>query len=66
MWKPVKYSSNYLSEVLKMTQEQYGPENDISNADFLRHQYFENPAGDAVIDLAVDAESGEFAGQYIV
>ncbi len=66
MWKHVKYSPDYLSEILKMTQEQYGHENDISNADFLRHQYFENPAGDAVIDLAVDVESGELAGQYIV
>ena len=35
-----------------MTQEQYGPENDISNQAFLQHQYFENPAGDALIAVS--------------
>lgn len=66
MWKHMQYSSDYLSEILKMTREEYGPENDISNLDFLEHQYFENPAGDAVIDLAVDTQSGALAGQYLV
>lgn len=66
MWKHQEYSPQYLNEILAMTQEQYGSDNDISNLDFLQHQYFENPMGDALIDLAVDPDSGDLAGQYVV
>lgn len=66
MWDHKTFSLDDFPAVLTMTREQYGPENDISNQDFLQHQYFENPAGDALIDLAVDAEAGTLAGQYVV
>ena len=66
MWSHQTFLANNLSAILQMTREQYGPDNDISNEDFLRHQYFENPAGDALIDLAVDVEGGALAGQYVV
>lgn len=66
MWKRVDYSSQYMDDILKMSLEQYGPENDISNSDYLQHQYFNNPSGDAVIALAVDRDTGTLAGQYIV
>ena len=65
MWSHQTFSANNLSAILQMTREQYGPDNDISNEDFLRHQYFENPAGDALIDLAVDVEGGALAGSTL-
>ena len=66
MWDHKTFSSDDFPAILAMTREQYGVDNDISNEDFLQHQYFENPAGDALIDLAVDAENGALAGQYVV
>ena len=66
MWDHKTFSTDDFPAIITMTQEQYGPENDISNQAFLQHQYFENPAGDALIDLAVDAENGALAGQYVV
>lgn len=66
MWNHKFFSIDDFPAILAMTREQYGPENDISNLDFLQHQYFENPGGDALIDLAVDAENGALAGQYVV
>ena len=66
MWKHTAYSVGYLEKILEMAQEYYGPENDIANRDFLLHQYFENPSGDAIIDLAVDKDNNVLAGQYIV
>lgn len=66
MWDHKTFSSDDFPAILTMTREQYGPENDISNREFLQHQYFENPAGDALIDLAVDAENGRLAGQHSV
>ena len=49
-----------------MTVEQYGSENDIADQNFLMHEYFENPAGDAVISLAYDDAQMTIAGQYII
>ena len=65
-WKPILFTQERFFELLEMTREYYGAENDISQGDFLRHEYFENPAGDALIDLAVDRESDKLAGQYVV
>ena len=66
MWKHHKFSDEYFSQIITMTKEQYGENNDIAHEDFLHYQYFKNPAGDAIIDLAVNEETGEIAGQYIV
>ena len=66
MWKHQKFDMKYFPQMLSMTIEQYGKDNDISNEEFLVHQYFQNPAGDALIDLAVNEETNELAGQYVV
>lgn len=66
MWKPKNFEWKYFPQMLSMSKEQYGAENDIANEEFLRHQYFDNPAGDALINLAVNDENGELAGQYVV
>lgn len=55
-----KYS---IDEMIAITKENYG-EIEISNYDFLKWQYDENPAGEAYIKLAYSGE--ELAGQYIV
>lgn len=66
MWNAIEYDKRYLNEMLKMTVEQYGAENDIADQKFLMHEYFENPAGDAVISLAYDDAQMTIAGQYIM
>lgn len=66
MWKAIEYSAEHFDEMIEMAREQYGKENDIANADFLQHQYFENPAGDALMDLAWDEDNSALAGQYVV
>lgn len=66
MWKAIEYTPEYLPQILDMTKEQYGEDNDISNVDFLQHEYFENPAGDALISLALDEQKRTVAGQYMI
>lgn len=66
MWKDIKYSNEYFESMLEMTQSHYGSENVISQEDYIQHEYFENPTGDAVISLALDSEKKRLAGQYIV
>ena len=41
MWNAIEYDKRYLNEMLKMTVEQYGAENDIADQKFLMHEYFE-------------------------
>lgn len=66
MWKSIEYTQENLSEVIDMTIEYYGEDNDISKRKFLEHEYFENNAGNAFIKLAYDEENKVLAGQYVV
>lgn len=66
MWKNVTYNPEYLNDMIEMTIENYGPEETISNKSFVQHEYFENPVGDALIELALDEEKKMLAGQYLV
>lgn len=66
MWKIIDYSKEYFSEMIEMTTENYGKNNDISNNDFIEHEYFSDPAGDAYVKYAYDFEKSTMAGQYIV
>lgn len=66
MWNIIDYQNKYFQEMLEMTIEYYGADNDISNCDFIRHEYFLNPVGEAFVKLAYDIEKHCMAGQYIV
>lgn len=65
-WRPLAYTSDHLEEMIEMTQEYYGVENDIAQRLFIEHEYFKNPSGNALIDLAWDEEKKVIAGQYVV
>lgn len=66
MWEPKAYDHSYFNSIIDMSIDNYGPDNDICDPAFLKHQYFENPAGDALIELAIDPRNGNLAGQYVV
>lgn len=59
-----KFSKADLFDMEKMIQEYYG-DIEISKDIFLKHQYFFNPAGNALIKLAYDFEKCILAGQYV-
>ena len=65
MWETVRYTSKDLSEMIEMTRSYYG-DIEIANRDFLKWQYEDNPAGQALIMLAKDPDQNVLAGQYIV
>ena len=54
----------HLEELVALARVEYG-ESEIANANYLRWQYLDNPAGKAVV-VAARAYSGELAGQYVV
>lgn len=63
-WKVSEYEDNDLNGMISITKENYG-DIEISNEDFLDWQYFNNPAGNALIKLA-KSKSNEVVGQYII
>lgn len=65
MWTAVKYLPKNLVETIEMTREYYG-DSWISDREFLKWQYEDNPAGSAIIQLARDKETDQLAGQYVV
>lgn len=66
MWESITYTTDKLQEMLEMTEEYYGADNDISKRKFIEHEYFANTAGNACIKLAYDSEKKILAGQYVV
>jgi len=66
MWTHIDFSPEYTSEILQMYREYYGSDNEITRQKFFQHQYFENPAGDAILNLAVDEKMQTVAGQYAI
>lgn len=66
MWEPKTYDPSRFDDMIEMSLEYFGPDNDVCNVEFAKHQYFRNPSGDALIELAVDPDNGMLAGQYVV
>ena len=66
MWEPRTYNKSFFDDMLEMSLEYFGPENDVCNAEFATHQYYGNPSGNALIELAVDPANEVLAGQYVV
>ncbi len=66
MWESIEYDSSRFDDIIKMSIENYGIDNDICDSLFIKHQYFDNPAGNALIELAIDPNEDYLAGQYVV
>ena len=65
MWESVKIEDKkLLCQIADMTKEYYGDENDIANEDYLEHEYFCNPEGNVLMQIAWNPEKKEVAGQY--
>lgn len=63
-WSVSEYTKENLSGIIDITMENYG-DIEISNKDFLQWQYFNNPAGKALIKLA-KSDDNEVVGQYVI
>ncbi len=65
MWQPCEYQPSDLTSMLELARDFYGNDR-LANEEFIRWQYFANPAGKALIKLAKDPKSGHLVGQYII
>lgn len=63
-WRIDQYKDENLTEMIEITKENYG-EIEISDERFLQWQYFNNPAGKALIKLA-KSDDNKVVGQYVI
>lgn len=63
-WRIDEYKNEDLAEMIDITKENYG-DIEISDEKFLQWQYFNNPAGKALIKLA-KSDNNEVVGQYVI
>lgn len=66
MWKSINYSEEKLQEMVNMTIDNYGESESISHIEFVIHEYFKNPSGNAIVKLAYDEDNKVLAGQYVI
>lgn len=67
-WESVtvnREDSDLIQKMAEMAELHYGAKDDIAHAEYLAHEYFHDPAGDALIEIAWDREKNRAAGQYI-
>ena len=64
MWKQVEVvDDTFLPDIVRLTTEYYGSQNDISRKKYLQHEYFCNPAGRVILQIAYDEDEGAVVGQ---
>ncbi len=67
-WESVtvnREDSDLIQKMAEMAELHYGAKDDTAHAEYLAHEYFHDPAGDALIEIAWDREKNRAAGQYI-
>lgn len=57
MWELLEVNDRkYLTEIADMARSHYGKDDDTAKVPYLEHEYFSNPAGTAIVEIAYDRE----------
>lgn len=65
MWKARAYEDKDFDDLIELEKDNYG-DICISNKEYLKWEYYSNPCGKALIQLAVDINNNNLAGEYVV
>lgn len=65
-WTSIRAGREQLRQIGELAESHYGPEDDTTHADYLAHEYFENPDGDALVQIAWNPKKEEAGGQFAV
>ena len=63
-WKSISASAQYVRAIADLARTHYGPEDDTAHAEYLFHEYYKNPLGDARVQIAWNEKSQEAGGQF--
>lgn len=65
-WKSVRAARQDMIKIGKLAESHYGIEDDTAHPDYLAHEYYENPDGNALVQIAWNEEKEEAGGQFAV
>lgn len=62
-WVSIRATELHLSAIAEMAESQYGDRDDTAQKEYLRHEYFGNPDGEAIAQIAWNEEKKQACGQ---
>lgn len=62
-WISILATKEHLSAIAQMAESHYGNQDDTAHKEYLLHEYFENPNGDAIAQIAWNETKKEVCGQ---
>ena len=65
-WTSIRAGREHLVQIGALAETHYGTADDTSHADYLAHEYFANPDGDALVQIAWNEQTQEADGQFVV
>ena len=65
MWTVHEYDEKYLDQIIEMTKDNYGDVH-IADREYLKWQYRDNPAGEAIINIGLNDTKDKVIGQYVI
>lgn len=65
-WRAETLQKEKLTALAQLEESHYGTDNDISHVEYLEHEYYRNPAGDVLMEIAWNDEKQEAGGLYAV
>lgn len=63
-WKSISASAHDVHAIADLARTHYGAEDDTAHAEYLFHEYYENPLGDARVQIAWNEKEQEAGGQF--
>ena len=65
-WTSIRASQKELTKIGELAASHYGLEDDTAHAEYLASEYYQNPDGDALVQIAWNDEKEEAGGQFAV
>lgn len=62
-WRSIAANREHLEAIASLARSHYGDSDDTAQAEYLLHEYFENPDGDAIVQIAWNDDKQEAGGQ---
>ena len=65
-WISITAKKEHTIAIAKMTETHYGEKDDIAQAEYLEYEYFNNPDGDAIAQIAWNEQKQKVYGQEVL
>ena len=65
-WESTRATPEHLTKIGELAESHYGIKDDTAHPDYLAHEYYKNPNGDALVQIAWNEEKKEAGGSLLL